>query len=165
MKMLDLRTNKIRWEDNVKSGVCALLLSIVLMLLLTVVCCVVLSQIVGLEFDRKDIQMNKLVCTTLESRSGSLLIWIWFHALHCTDCGACRFRVFDLRTQHPEQGFASLTEKVCARACLVSFIQFGVSCCFSPWLYASGARLHNLDRQAPAAEPVRTACLLLSTLD
>jgi hypothetical protein len=69
VKMLDLRTNKIRWEDNVKSGVCAWLLSIVLMWLIASF--VALStQIVGLEFDRKDIQMNKLVCTTLESRSG-----------------------------------------------------------------------------------------------
>lgn len=47
-------------------------------------------QVVGLEFDRKDIDMNKLVATTLESK----------------------FHVFDMRTQHPTQGFASLTEKV-----------------------------------------------------
>ena len=34
--------------------------------------------------------MNKLVATTLESK----------------------FHVFDVRTQHPEKGFASLSEKV-----------------------------------------------------
>ena len=43
-----------------------------------------------MEFDRKDINMNKLVVTTLESK----------------------FHVFDMRTQHPQKGFASLTEKV-----------------------------------------------------
>ena len=44
----------------------------------------------GVEFDRKDIMMNKLVATTLESK----------------------FHLFDVRTQHPEKGFASLSEKV-----------------------------------------------------
>ena len=47
-------------------------------------------QVCGVEFDRKDIMMNKLVATTLESK----------------------FHVFDVRTQHPEKGFASLSEKV-----------------------------------------------------
>lgn len=47
-------------------------------------------QVVGLEFDRKDIEMNKLLVTSLESR----------------------FRVYDMRTQHREEGFAFLTEKV-----------------------------------------------------
>ena len=45
-----------------------------------------------MEFDRKDIMMNKLVATTLESK----------------------FHVFDLRTFHPSKGYASLVEKVCA---------------------------------------------------
>jgi hypothetical protein len=44
----------------------------------------------GIEFDRKDISMNKMVATTLESK----------------------FYVFDVRTQHPKKGFAYLTEKV-----------------------------------------------------
>jgi len=44
----------------------------------------------GLEFDRKDIAMNKMVATTLEAK----------------------FYVFDVRTQHPKKGFAHLTEKV-----------------------------------------------------
>lgn len=50
------------------------------------------SQVCCLEFDRKDIPMNKLVATTLESN----------------------INVYDLRTQHPTKGFTSLTEKVCA---------------------------------------------------
>nr|CAB3267737.1 WD repeat-containing protein 92-like [Phallusia mammillata] len=65
VKMFDLRNMSVKWETNVKNGVC----------------CV--------EFDRKDIAMNKLVVTTLEGK----------------------FRVFDLRTQNPKSGFASLTEK------------------------------------------------------
>lgn len=65
VKLIDLRAMKERWTTNVKNGVC------------------------GLEFDRKDIKMNKLVVTTLEG------------GLH----------VFDMRTQHAEKGFAQLTEK------------------------------------------------------
>jgi len=41
-----------------------------------------------LEFDRKDIIMNKLVATTLEGR----------------------YHVFDLRTLHTEQGYAELKD-------------------------------------------------------
>jgi len=65
VKLFDMRTNTIRYETNVSNGVT----------------CV--------EFDRKDIEMNKLVITTLESR----------------------FRVFDMRTQHPTGGFSCLSEK------------------------------------------------------
>ncbi|KAI9207058.1 WD40-repeat-containing domain protein [Polychytrium aggregatum] len=65
VKMFDLRTMTLRWETNVKNGVCAI------------------------EFDRKDIKMNKLVVAGLESS----------------------YQLFDLRTQHPKQGFASLTQK------------------------------------------------------
>ncbi|CAM9308863.1 unnamed protein product, partial [Discosporangium mesarthrocarpum] len=73
VKLFDLRTNTMRWETNVKNGV------------------------TGLDFDRKDIEMNKarkipykcMVVTTLESK----------------------FRVYDLRTQHPTEGFAHLSEK------------------------------------------------------
>jgi hypothetical protein len=61
---MDLRTNNILWETNVGKGVC------------------------GLEFDRKDIEMNKLVAT----------------------CLGAKFSVFDMRTQHPKQGFANLTQ-------------------------------------------------------
>lgn len=43
-----------------------------------------------MEFDRKDIDMNKLVATTLESK----------------------FHVYDMRTQNATTGFASLSEKV-----------------------------------------------------
>ncbi|XP_055629747.1 dynein axonemal assembly factor 10 [Toxorhynchites rutilus septentrionalis] len=65
VKLIDLRIMKERWTTNVKNGVC------------------------GVEFDRKDIDMNKLAVCTLEG------------GLH----------VFDMRTQHAEKGFAQLTEK------------------------------------------------------
>eukprot|EP00899_Mesostigma_viride_P010662 jgi/Mesvir1/19598/Mv09896-RA.2 len=65
VKMFDLRTGKQRWETNVGNGVCAV------------------------EFDRKDIAMNKFVAATLESS----------------------FNVFDARTLHPEKGFARVKEK------------------------------------------------------
>lgn len=64
VKMFDLRTNKLRWETNVKNGVC------------------------GVQFDRPDINMNKFVVSCLESQ----------------------FHVFDARTQHPHEGFASLSK-------------------------------------------------------
>lgn len=44
VKLFDLRTGQLRWDDNVKNGVC------------------------GVEFDRHDIAMNKLAVATLESR-------------------------------------------------------------------------------------------------
>lgn len=65
IKLLDLRMNALRWEANVKNGVCSI------------------------EFDRKDIEQNKMLVTTLEGK----------------------FRVFDMKTQHPKEGFASITEK------------------------------------------------------
>nr|XP_034177020.1 WD repeat-containing protein 92 [Osmia lignaria] len=65
MKMFDLKAMSVRWESNLKNGVCSV------------------------EFDRKDIPMNKLVATTLESK----------------------FYLFDLKTQHPKKGFAYLTEQ------------------------------------------------------
>ncbi|CAH0551746.1 unnamed protein product [Brassicogethes aeneus] len=65
IKLFDLKMNAVRWCKCVKNGV------------------------VGLQFDRRDIQMNKLVATTLESK------------LYC----------FDVRTQHPKKGFAYVTEK------------------------------------------------------
>lgn len=55
IKLFDLRANAMRYETNVANGVTCL------------------------EFDRKDIEMNKMVVTTLESK----------------------FRLFDMRTQHP----------------------------------------------------------------
>ncbi|XP_065785108.1 dynein axonemal assembly factor 10 [Muntiacus reevesi] len=65
IKLFDLRNMSLRWETNIKNGVCSL------------------------EFDRKDISMNKLVATSLEGK----------------------FHVFDMRTQHPTKGFASVSEK------------------------------------------------------
>lgn len=70
VKMFDLRQMKVRWETNVKNGVCSI------------------------QFDRNDIQMNKMVVTTLEG------------GLH----------VYDLRTQHPQKGFAGVSEKDAGRA-------------------------------------------------
>ncbi len=65
VKLFDLRTNTMRYETNVSNGVTCI------------------------EFDRKDIEMNKMAVTTLESK----------------------FRVFDMRTQHPTNGFSFLSEK------------------------------------------------------
>lgn len=65
VKMYDLRTNKLRWEHNCLNGVT----------------CV--------DFDRKDIEMNKMIVTSLESK----------------------FRLYDLRTQHSVDGFTHLSER------------------------------------------------------
>ncbi|XP_045150127.1 dynein axonemal assembly factor 10 isoform X2 [Echinops telfairi] len=65
IKLFDLRNMSLRWETNIKNGVCSV------------------------EFDRKDISMNKFVATSLEGK----------------------FHVFDMRTQHPTKGFASVSEK------------------------------------------------------
>lgn len=65
VKIFDLRTNSLRYETNVSNGVTCI------------------------EFDRKDIEMNKMAITTLESK----------------------FRLLDVRTQHPTEGFAFLSEK------------------------------------------------------
>lgn len=70
VKLIDLRIMKERWTTNVRNGVC------------------------GVEFDRKDINMNKLAVCTLEG------------GLH----------VFDMRTQHAEKGFAQLSEKNAGKA-------------------------------------------------
>ncbi len=64
VKMLDLTAGKVRWETNVSNGVC------------------------GVEFDRKDIAMNKLVISTLEAR----------------------YRLYDMRTFHPVSGYAFLSQ-------------------------------------------------------
>lgn len=65
LKMFDLRTMSLRWETHLPNGVCSV------------------------EFDRKDIMMNKMIATGLESK----------------------FTIFDLRTQHSKSGFASVTTK------------------------------------------------------
>lgn len=66
IKLLDMRTRSLRWEANVRNGICSV------------------------EFDRKDIDMNKLVATTLESK----------------------YYLFDMRTFHPQHGYANLAKKV-----------------------------------------------------
>lgn len=65
IKLYDLRTNTLRWEDNAKNGV------------------------TSIQFDRPDIEMNKIVVTTLESK----------------------FQCYDMRTQHSTDGFASTSER------------------------------------------------------
>lgn len=62
IKLFDLRKNELLMDENLKNGVC------------------------GLDFDRKDIKMNKLIATTLEGK----------------------IHVYDMRTNHPVIGFASL---------------------------------------------------------
>lgn len=66
LKIYDLRKNSLIWDHNLLNGVC------------------------GLEFDRKDIEMNKLVATTLEGK----------------------VHIFDMRTLHVESGYSCLKHKV-----------------------------------------------------
>jgi WD40 repeat protein len=65
LKLFDLRAMKARWEHTLPNGICSI------------------------EFDRKDIEMNKMVVTGLESQ----------------------FHVFDMRTFHEEEGYAYISEK------------------------------------------------------
>lgn len=65
IKLFDLRKMSLRWETTCRNGICSL------------------------EFDRKDIEMNKLAATTLE---GGLY-------------------VYDMRTQHHSKGFSYCCEK------------------------------------------------------
>jgi len=64
VKFFDLKKQMFIWDTNLKNGVC------------------------GIEFDRKDIIMNKLGAATLEGK----------------------FTLFDMRTFNPTTGYASLTE-------------------------------------------------------
>lgn len=65
VKLLDLRNMKVLWETELPQGVCSL------------------------QFDRKDIDKNKLLATCLEGR----------------------FHVWDLRTLGPKKGYAQLDEQ------------------------------------------------------
>ncbi|KAI8612714.1 WD40-repeat-containing domain protein [Chytriomyces sp. MP71] len=65
VKLFDLKTMSLLWETNTKNGVCSV------------------------EFDRKDIQMNKLVVTSVESS----------------------FQVYDMRTKHPTHGYANVSQR------------------------------------------------------
>lgn len=86
IKLYDLRTMKVRWSKCIKNGVSPFL---------TIIHnsqppnLLQFDQVVSMQFDRKDIPMNKLVATTLESK----------------------IYLYDVRTQHPKKGFAQLTEK------------------------------------------------------
>ena len=64
--MLFHRTMSVYWETNLPNGIC------------------------GLAFDRKDIDMNKLLATCLEGK----------------------FHMWDLRTKNSKRGFAGLSQKV-----------------------------------------------------
>ncbi len=64
IKLFDLKSQMFLWDTNLKNGVC------------------------GMEFDRKDIIMNKLAAATLEGK----------------------FTVFDMRTFNTNEGYANLTE-------------------------------------------------------
>jgi len=66
VKIFDLRTSTLRWDTNVKNGVC------------------------NVAFDRRDIAMNKLGVSTLESQ----------------------LVTYDLRTYHPEEGYAGVRTTV-----------------------------------------------------
>eukprot|EP01116_Phalansterium_solitarium_P024790 TRINITY_DN9185_c0_g1_i1.p1 TRINITY_DN9185_c0_g1~~TRINITY_DN9185_c0_g1_i1.p1 ORF type:complete len:352 (-),score=91.06 TRINITY_DN9185_c0_g1_i1:240-1295(-) len=66
VKLYDLRANKLFWETNVSYGVCSI------------------------EFDRKDIEMNKMAIGTLQAQ----------------------LRVYDMRTFNAKTGFASLARKI-----------------------------------------------------
>ena len=65
LKMFDLRSMSLFWETQLPSGIC------------------------DLEFDQKNVEMNKLLATCLEGH----------------------IHVFDLRTFHSEQGFAGLNQR------------------------------------------------------
>lgn len=65
VKLFNMKSNMLEWETNLQNGVC------------------------GLEFDRKDILMNKAVATTLEGK----------------------FHLFDLRTFNSVDGYTGLAEK------------------------------------------------------
>ena len=97
VKLFDLRAMALRWETNLKNGVIKLARIIPASILIGEN-----AKICAIEFDRKDIRANKMVVTTLESS----------------------FHVFDLRTRHPKNGFASTVEKVClSRTCVYPLSQ------------------------------------------
>lgn len=70
LKLFDLRQLAVRWETTLKNGICCI------------------------EFDRKDIPMNKMGIATLE---GGL-------------------QVYDMRTQHPTKGFSFVEERNAGRS-------------------------------------------------
>jgi hypothetical protein len=69
IKLLDLRTNRLLWETNIRSGVRARVAHSTSCHHLPLTRAHPhLAQVVGLQFDRKDIQMNKLLATTLDAQ-------------------------------------------------------------------------------------------------
>uniref|UniRef100_A0A8C2TH56 Dynein axonemal assembly factor 10 n=1 Tax=Coturnix japonica TaxID=93934 RepID=A0A8C2TH56_COTJA len=108
IKLFDLKAMSLRWETNIKNGVCSV------------------------EFDRKDVNMNKLVATSLEGK----------------------FHVFDMRTQHPTKGFASVSEKVMGRW-IIPLATCSTGVCTELLSNAGcflGTQIHHLAGSAPPAE-------------
>jgi len=66
VKLFDLKAMKVSWETTLPNGVCSL------------------------QFDRNDIEMNKMLATCLEGR----------------------FHVWDMRTRHEKKGYAGLDSKL-----------------------------------------------------
>ncbi|KAK2957409.1 putative WD domain, G-beta repeat protein [Blattamonas nauphoetae] len=65
LKLFDLRMSKLVWEANLRNGIC------------------------GIQFDRKDTEMNKLIATTLQGK----------------------MYLFDMRTFHQTKGYSNLAEQ------------------------------------------------------
>ena len=87
--MYDLRTNLVRWETNVRNGVCSI------------------------EFERKDIEMNKLVRhrhrLCLPSFAHFLVVVslsVMMTTLQVLTTLESQFRVFDMRTCRPQSHFS-----------------------------------------------------------
>ena len=105
IRMFDLRANCLRWEASLPTGVCGVQASgrggpagrsatwMQYCSCISITDGIVLSLLPSrLQFDRRDIPMNKFTAACMDS---------WLH-------------VFDARTQHPKLGFAKLSKKVCA---------------------------------------------------
>ena len=124
VKLLDLTAGKVRWETNVSNGVC------------------------GVEFDRKDIAMNKLVVSTLESR----------------------FRLYDMRTHHPVHGYSFLSQAahestVWAARHLPQNRDVFVTCGGNGSLVSTPSPRHHRHRHChrPPPPPAAATCTSLAT--
>ena len=105
--MFDLRTMRVHWETNVGNGIC------------------------GIEFDRKDVVMNKVSVSTLDSR----------------------VFVFDLRTRHPVKGYAFARQKAHKLAAHPIFLHVDPLVYFHDALMKWIAQVDRLDCPPLAARP------------
>ncbi|GCC33985.1 dynein axonemal assembly factor 10-like isoform X1 [Chiloscyllium punctatum] len=112
IKLFDLRNMEVRWETNVKSGVC----------------CV--------EFDGKDISLNKLVATTLEGR----------------------VHVFNMQKYHRNSGFTCRSEKPYKFTAWAVrhlpqnrniFITSGGAGCLHLWKHSESLTMHDRSDHEP----------------